>query len=92
MATLSESTPVKLGLMMTVVLLVVGAVVQFTRTQTAVDRHTEDISELKKAKEDSSAKSIQQDLRLQRLEDNYANIMTGLGELKSGVDELKRKK
>lgn len=87
---LSDSSPVKLGFAVTLAVMAAGAVVTFTRLQAQVDRHHEDIDVLQKAREENRTLATQHEIRLRRLEDNYAVIMQSLGKLEAGVDRLQK--
>lgn len=85
---IGEGSPIKLGLVITLVVMSVGAVMTFTRLQAQVDRHHEEIDVLQKSREEARALSTQHEIRLRRLEDNYSTIMQSLGKLEAGVDRL----
>lgn len=87
---ISDASPVKLGFAVTLAVMAAGAVVTFTRLQAQVDRHHEDIDVLQKAREENRALATQHEIRLRRLEDNYAVIMQSLGKLEAGIDRLQK--
>lgn len=88
---LSETSPVRLGFAGAVAALAIGAVVSFTRLQATVDRHHDDIDALKKAGDESRGLSTQHEIRLRRLEDNYATIMQSLGKIEAGMERLEQR-
>jgi len=87
---ISDGSPVKLGLAITLAAMAVGAVTTFTRLQSQVDRHHEEIDSLQKAREENRALSTQHEIRLRRLEDNYSTIMQSLGKLEAGMERLNK--
>jgi len=87
---ISDGSPVKLGLAITLAAMAVGAVTTFTRLQAQVDRHHEEIDTLNKAREENRTLSTQHEIRLRRLEDNYSTIMQSLGKLEAGMERLNK--
>jgi len=89
---IGDGSPVKLGLALTLAVMSVGAVSSFTRLQSQVDRHREEIDSLQKSREENRALSTQHEIRLRRLEDNYSIIMQSLGKLEAGLERMEKQR
>lgn len=87
-AQITDKTGLSLGLLVTLAGMLAAGVGTFAKTQSDVSRLSEKVESLEESRKQDSATHIQTELRLQRSEDSYAQIVKTLGKIEAQLDRL----
>lgn len=73
-------------------MIIAGGLISHTRNQSDIERLKTDVAELRSARDASAAARTVDQLRLQRVEDNYQSIQTTLSEMKTDIKAIAEKR